>query len=146
NSGRQRQRRKHGSKKKGTDRTEPYHSTFTPSCSCRGSYVPAKLPNAAFDRLRFGVGFVPPWNVKFDRFSTLNASSRSSRDAAPTRATRLETARSTCANAGPRSALRGALPNGWLGSVGITKASLLNQFCGVCWPAAGYGSPTRFGR
>ena len=30
---------------------------------------------------------------------------------------------STCQNSGPRTLLRAALPNGWLGSVGMTTAS-----------------------
>ena len=33
---------------------------------------------------------------------------------------RFDAAKSTCQNSGPRYALRGALPNGWLGSVGMT--------------------------
>ena len=55
-------------------------------------------------------------------------------------------AKSICQNTGPRTLLRGALPNGCEMSVGITTASRLNQFVMVCCPFAGYGSPARFGR
>ena len=42
--------------------------------------------------------------------------------------------------------LRGALPNGWLGSVGTATHAALNQFVIDCWPAGAYGSHVRFGR
>ena len=41
---------------------------------------------------------------------------------------------SSCQNIGPRTVLRAALPNGWLGSVGTVTQVLLNQLVIVCAP------------
>ena len=48
---------------------------------------------------------------------------------APARRARtcFDAARSNCQKFGPRTVLRSALPNGWLGSVGTTTQALLNQ-------------------
>src|SRR2546428_14043331 len=97
------------------------------------------VPNAPELRLPFGA-------VKFARSNRLNASIRTSTLARSPSETILLAARSTCQNFGPRTLLRGALPNGWLGSVGMTTQSLLNQFVIDCWPAGAYGTPGRFGR
>src|SRR6266852_18506 len=48
--------------------------------------------------------------------------------------------RSNWVKLGPRTLLRGALPNGWLGSVGIDTHAVLNQLVIDCWPSAAYGS------
>ena len=52
-------------------------------------------------------------------------------------------AKSICQNTGPRTLLRGALPNGCEMSVGTTTVSRLNQLLMVCCPSAGYGSPAQ---
>src|SRR2546428_12492093 len=97
------------------------------------------VPNAPELRLPLGA-------VKFARSKRLNASTRTSTLIRSPSDTILLAARSTCQNFGPRTLLRGALPNGWLGSVGMTTQSLLNQFVIDCWSAGAYGSHVRVGR
>src|SRR6476469_7330629 len=97
------------------------------------------VPNAPELRLPFG-------GAKLSRLNRLNASTRNSSLTSLARAICLVAARSKLQKFGPRTLLRGALPNGWLGSVGTTTQSLLNQLEIDCWPAAGYGSHATFGR
>src|SRR5947207_14857364 len=97
------------------------------------------VPNVELLRLAAG-------GVKFTRLKRLNASSRSCSRACPPSATFLLAARSNCQKFGPRTLLRGALPNGWLGSVGRATHAGLNQLVIDCWPAAAYGSHVMFGR
>src|SRR6185436_14261512 len=97
------------------------------------------VPNV--ELLRFAAG-----GVKFTRLNRLNASSRSCNRACPPSATFLLAARSNCQKLGPRTLLRGAFPNGWLGSVGTDTHAGLNQFVIDCWPFGAYGSQVMFGR
>src|SRR5215470_17271393 len=120
------------------DRERTYYQlTFTPSWSCRASYVPRIVPNAAELRLPLGA-----W--KFVRFRTLNASSRSSTFAALPNAICLVSEASSCQNQGARTLLRAALPNGWLGSVGATTQLELKY--AVIVQLSLVGSQTTFGR
>src|SRR5215831_13493594 len=116
-----------------------YQSTFTPSCTCRASNVLVMLPKFAALRLAAG-------GAKLSRLKRLKASTRSCSLAAPPRPMFLLAAASNCQKFGPRTLLRGALPNGWLGSVGIDTHCVLNQLVIDCCPAGAYGSQVRFGR
>ena len=97
------------------------------------------MPNAAALRLPFGAR-------KFVWFSRLNASMRNSNCAGPPSGTRLEATRSSCQNFGPRTELRSALPNGWLGSVGTATQARLNQLLMVRSSPVAIGSQVTFGR
>src|SRR6266436_1421444 len=78
------------------------------------------VPNAPELRLPFGAR-------KFVWLNRLNASRRNSKAAGPPSGNRFDIARSICQNFGPRTVLRPALPNGWLGSAGAATHALLNQ-------------------
>src|SRR5206468_12851930 len=110
-----------------------YQSNLTPNCTCRGSYVPVIVPKVALLRLAAGAR-------KFTRSNRLNASTRNWSFVRPPSATFLLAARSNCVKFGPRTLLRGALPNGWLGSVGSDTHAALNQLVIDCEPAGAYGS------
>src|SRR6188508_3185059 len=82
---------------------------------------------------------------KFVLLSRLKTSVRnSSRVPRQPRSNTLLRARSSWKNGSLRTELRLALPKGWLGSVGITTASLLKKFVGE--RSGEYGSPTMLGR
>ena len=89
---------------------------------------------------------LPLGGVKLTRSNRLNASTRSSTRDSPAIRTRLTAARSIDQKFGPRTVLRPAFPNGWLGLVGMTTQSLLNQLVIDCDPDAAYGSHVTFGR
>ena len=75
------------------------------------------VPKLAFDRLAFGV-------LKFVRLNRLNASKRnSSARVVAAEAEALVQAEIELPERGPRTTLRGALPNGWVRSVGISTVA-----------------------
>ena len=110
-----------------------------PSCIWRASYVDVMVPKLPALRLLAG-------GPKLTRLNRLNASMRSSMCALFGSATFLIAARSNWRKFGPRTLLRGALPNGWLGSVGRVTHAVLNQLVIDCWPLGAYGSQVMFGR
>ena len=106
----------------------------------RGSYVAVIVPNEAMLMLPFGAR-------KFVRLSKLKNSARNSR--LPLRhgiGNRFDAAKFTSQTFGPRYAFLGALPNGWLGSVGAATPLRLNQFCALRWSFGTNTSPMTFGR
>src|SRR4029077_5623440 len=116
-----------------------YQSTFRPNCICLASYVVVMVPNVA--ALRFDAGARKlSWCKRLSPWSRHCSWVRS-----PT-AKFLLAARSNCQKPGPRTLLRGALPNGWLGWVAIATHAVLSQFVIDCWPAAAYGSQVTLGR
>src|SRR5262245_39958682 len=96
-------------------------------------------PNVAALRLPLGAR-------KLVWLSRLKASRRNSNCAVPARAKRFEAARSNCQKFGPRTRLRAALPNGWLGSVGIDTHAALNQLPNPRLSDAVSGSHVTLGR
>ena len=88
------------------------------------------VPNVA--TLRFDAGA-----VKFTRLNRLKTSRRNSARLSPLTLICLIAARSNCVKFGPRTLLRGAFPNGWLGSVGTDTHEGLNQLVIDCWPFGG---------
>src|SRR5206468_7568827 len=95
-----------------------YQSTLTPSCTCRASNVDVMVPNVPLLRL-------PAGGAKLIRSNRLNASTLTCSFVRPPIAMFLLAARSNVQKFGPRTLLRGALPNGWLGSVGNTTQAVL---------------------
>ncbi len=59
---------------------------------------------------------------------------------------RFDITMSTSHRSGPRTLLRSALPNGWLGSVGTVTVVRLNQLLMVRSLSGTSGSPFTFGR
>src|SRR5687767_6328227 len=113
--------------------------TFAASWSWRASNVWVIVPKAAWLRLPFGAR-------KFTRLSRLNASTRNwTRVSEPTGSgNSFAATASSCQNHGPRAALRGAFPNGLLGSVGAVTLSRLRY--SVTESRLPYGLPFRFAR
>src|SRR5207248_1210599 len=116
-----------------------YQSTLSPSCTWRGSYADVIVPNVAALRLLAG-------GAKLTRLNRLNASTRNCNFARPAIAMFLVAAASNWRKFGPRTLFRGALPNGWLGSVGRVTHAVLNQFVIDCAPSGAEGSQVTFGR
>src|SRR5215470_19730121 len=94
------------------------------------------VPNAPELRLPFGA-------CKFVRLRTLNASRRTSSLARLPSASCLVSDASSCQNQGARTLFLGALPNGWLGSVGATTHDAL-KYAVVDVPSV-VGSQSTFG-
>src|SRR5688572_5670216 len=106
----------------------------------RGSYVLVIVPYATALRLPLGAR-------KFTRLSKLKNSPRNSK--LPLRhgmEKRFDATRSMVHSSGPRTLLRGALPKGWLGSVGSVTVVRLSQLLIVRSPSGTSGSPLTFGR